>query len=114
MGRHDLGKEVNPDDEKMPFGDDPHDKQDLDRFLTRFLPQVGELKFGKTCMYSMTPDEDFIIDRHPAHENIIIAAGFSGHGFKFASAVGEVLAKLSKKEEVSLDLSAFSINRFAK
>jgi glycine/D-amino acid oxidase-like deaminating enzyme len=47
------------------------------------------------CMYTMTPDANFIIDVHPAHPNVVFAAGFSGHGFKFAPVVGEVLADLA-------------------
>ena len=43
----------------------------------------------------MTPDEDFIVDRHPAHPRVCFAAGFSGHGFKFSSVIGEILADLS-------------------
>lgn len=47
---------------------------------------------GKTCIYTMTPDEHFIVDRHPHHENVFIAAGFSGHGFKFTPVIGAILA----------------------
>jgi sarcosine oxidase len=47
---------------------------------------------GKTCIYTMTPDEHFIVDRHPHHENVFIAAGFSGHGFKFAPVIGSIMA----------------------
>lgn len=112
VGRHDLGEAIHPDDDKAPFGEVAGDQEDLDHFLARFMPQVGTLKFGKTCMYAMTPDEDFIIDRHPAHENIIIAAGFSGHGFKFASAVGEALSELATKRTTTIDLQAFSLKRF--
>jgi sarcosine oxidase len=46
------------------------------------------------CLYTMTPDRNFVVDRHPGHENVLIAAGFSGHGFKFAPAIGELLACL--------------------
>lgn len=46
------------------------------------------------CLYTNSPDENFIIDRHPAHANVVVAAGFSGHGFKFCSVVGELLADL--------------------
>lgn len=112
VGRHDLGEDINPDEDRVPFGEVAGDKEDLDGFLARFMPQVGSLQFGKTCMYSMTPDEDFIIDRHPVHENIIIAAGFSGHGFKFASAVGEALSELATNKKTTIDLQAFSIARF--
>ncbi|MGG4495790.1 FAD-dependent oxidoreductase [Brevibacillus reuszeri] len=62
----------------------------------------------------MTPDEDFIIDRHPNHPNVLVAAGFSGHGFKFSSAVGVILAlaDLIEKRRPDADLDEFSISRF--
>lgn len=91
VGRHDEGITIDANDDKAPFGEVAGDVEDLQQFLQTFMPQVGELKFGKTCMYDMTPDEDFIIDVHPKHPNIAFAGGFSGHGFKFASAVGEAL-----------------------
>lgn len=112
VGRHDLGDEINPDDEKIPFGAVAGDQADLEQFLHTFMPKVGALKEGKVCMYSMTPDEDFIIDTHPENPNIAIAAGFSGHGFKFASAVGEALKDLLLKRPTATDLSAFSVKRF--
>ena len=56
---------------------------------------VGPIRDRQVCMYTMTPDEDFIVDRHPEHTNVTFAAGFSGHGFKFAPAMGEHLADLS-------------------
>jgi glycine/D-amino acid oxidase-like deaminating enzyme len=46
-------------------------------------------------MYTMTPDAHFLVDVHPAHENVCFAAGLSGHGFKFASALGEALSELA-------------------
>ena len=46
------------------------------------------------CLYTNTPDEHFLIDRHPSAPNVLLAGGFSGHGFKFASVVGEILADL--------------------
>jgi sarcosine oxidase len=56
---------------------------------------VGRITDRQVCMYTMTPDEDFIVDRHPEHANVTFAAGFSGHGFKFAPAMGELLADLA-------------------
>lgn len=112
VGRHDLGDEINPDDNKIPFGEVAGDREDLDGFLRNYMPQVGELKEGKVCMYSMTPDEDFIIDTHPENANIAIAAGFSGHGFKFSSAVGEVLKDLVLKNSLKVDITPFSMTRF--
>jgi sarcosine oxidase len=68
---------------------------------------------GKQCLYTLTPDENFIIGRHPAWERVAVAAGFSGHGFKFVPVVGEILADLSTGVAPSYDLSLFSPTRFA-
>lgn len=76
------------------------------------MSKVGKVKYGKTCFYSKTPDEDFIIDSHPDYDNIIIAAGFSGHGFKFGSVIGEILSQLVVKGKSELDISLFKISRF--
>jgi len=112
VGRHDLGEEINPDDEKIPFGEVPGDQEDLDQFLKTFLPKTGKIKYGKVCMYTMTPDSDFVIDTLPNYPNIAIACGFSGHGFKFSSAVGEVLKDMALGNSPRIDLSPFSLRRF--
>lgn len=66
------------------------------RFLARWVPGAGrEVLAHSACMYTMTPDGHFVIDRHPRHANVCFAAGFSGHGFKFAPLVGSVLADLA-------------------
>jgi len=62
------------------------------------LPANGPLAAAKTCFYTMTPDHDFIIDRHPGAPNIIVASPCSGHGFKFAPVIGEILADLAINE----------------
>ena len=67
--------------------------------LPRALDRVAALK---TCLYTMSPDEHFIIDRHPEWENLIFATGFSGHGFKFAPVIGEALADLAMFGKSSL------------
>jgi sarcosine oxidase len=66
----------------------------------------------KTCMFVNSPDEHFILDTLPEHPNVVIAAGFSGHGFKFCSGVGEVLADLAMHGETSHDTRLFRMNRF--
>ena len=71
------------------------DRREIEPFLAEHLPKVGPtLKRSSVCMYTMTPDEHFIIDRHPEHAHVAFAAGFSGHGFKFAPVAGSVLADL--------------------
>lgn len=67
---------------------------------------------SSVCMYTMTPDEHFIIDRHPLQANIIIGSPCSGHGFKFASATGKILADLAMEKEPTLDIRMFRANRF--
>lgn len=111
IGRHDLGEEQDPNVEISPFIQSVDDA-DLEQLLSKHMPNVGSIKFGKTCMYTRTPDEYFLIDRHPSNPNVIIASGFSGHGFKFASAIGEVVADLALDKPVEFDLSMFTINRF--
>jgi sarcosine oxidase len=68
----------------------------LRRYLAGRLPDLadGELLDAVTCMYTNTPDEHFVIAVHPRHPQVAVAAGFSGHGFKFVPVVGEVLADL--------------------
>ena len=64
------------------------------------------------CMYTRTPDDHFIVDRHPTAANVVLAAGFSGHGFKFTPAIGEQLANLALDEDF-VPFSLFGIARFA-
>ncbi|XP_019615165.1 PREDICTED: peroxisomal sarcosine oxidase-like isoform X2 [Branchiostoma belcheri] len=66
----------------------------------------------ESCIYTNTPDEDFILDRHPQYRNIIIGAGFSGHGFKLAPVVGKLLCELAMDKQPSYDMTPFSLNRF--
>ena len=80
--------------------------------LQQFLPGVSdELLRGTVCLYTNTPDGHFIIDRHPSHPNVIVASPCSGHGFKFASAIGELLA-LMVLGQPKLNLRLFSFQRF--
>jgi sarcosine oxidase len=69
------------------------DEMRVQQFVVRYLPGVRPVvRAHAVCLYTMSPDENFIIDRHPEHANVLVAAGFSGHGFKFAPLVGSVLA----------------------
>lgn len=66
----------------------------------------------KTCMFTNTPDEHFIIGTLPGMPQVHVAAGFSGHGFKFCSVVGEILADLVQDGTTRHDISRFSLSRF--
>jgi sarcosine oxidase len=65
----------------------------------------------KTCLYVMSPDEHFFVDRHPEYPGLVFAAGFSGHGFKFAPAIGEILADLATVGKARLPIGFLSTDR---
>jgi sarcosine oxidase len=82
--------------------------------LKAHLPNAdGRLLAATTCLYTMTPDGDFILDRLPECPNIIVAAPCSGHGFKFAPVIGEILADLAVNGATAHDISRFSLARFS-
>nr|WP_263323526.1 N-methyl-L-tryptophan oxidase [Neobacillus sp. Marseille-Q6967] len=114
VGRHDGGENINPDEDILGFGELEGDEADLKQFLNQYMPHTQQLKYGKTCIYTLTPDEDFIIDVHPSYSNVAIASGFSGHGFKFSSVVGLILSELIITGKTEHDVSPFSMNRFEK
>ena len=66
------------------------------------------------CMYTMSPDGHFLIDRHPQHENVWLGAGFSGHGFKFCSVLGEALADMATGQHPRVPVDFLSLSRFKK
>lgn len=72
----------------------------------------GRLRAATTCLYTMTPDGDFVIDRLPGSTNVIVASPCSGHGFKFAGVIGEALAELADTGASRHDLSRFRLARF--
>jgi sarcosine oxidase len=81
------------------------------RFLSRYLPDaVGPVLYTKTCLYTLTPDRDFVIDRVPGQPNILVAIG-AGHAFKFASVIGRILSELAIDGSTPSDISPFTINR---
>ncbi|KAA6461304.1 N-methyl-L-tryptophan oxidase [Acidobacteria bacterium AB60] len=91
----------------------PGDEADLRSALATRIPALnGEITRATTCMYTMTPDAHFVIDTHPLYPQVAIAAGFSGHGFKFSSAVGEILSDLALERRTLTDIALFSASRF--
>ena len=88
----------------------------LDGFIAKRLPAAAGLRANAvTCRYTMLPSEDFLLDLAPGNPNVVVASPCSGHGFKFTSVVGEVLADLALEGGTSLPIAAFSfdaINRF--
>ena len=81
--------------------------------LAKLMPDAaGEVLSFSTCMYTNTPDYHFVIDRHPAHDNVALACGFSGHGFKFATVIGEILADLALQGRTVQPIGLFALRRF--
>lgn len=114
IGKHYVGDHSEPEFINKEFGSYPKDESLLRGFLDEYMPKAGGyLKRGEVCMYTLTEDRNFVIDLHPDYSNVAIAAGFSGHGYKYASAVGEVLAQLLTEGKTDLDISIFSAQRDA-
>jgi monomeric sarcosine oxidase len=83
-------------------------------FCRNYLPDANApLKFTRICLYTMTPDENFIIDAHPEHPNIVYASPCSGHGFKFSTLIGSILTDLALNGTTEHDISMFHASRFA-
>jgi len=95
-------------------GIDPGDEASIARFRGRHLPALGDGRTAhEVCLYTMSPDGHFVVGAHPAHPQVAVAAGFSGHGFKFASVIGEVLADLTLTGRTRHPIGFLAPTRFA-
>ena len=109
MARHGRGQSVFPDTcERTP---DTDYIAHIDAYVQERVPALGKTTHAEVCLYTETPDEDFIIDAHPHCPDVLIAAGFSGHGFKFCSLVGRIMNELALNGETDFDLHPFRIDR---
>ncbi|MBF2048374.1 MAG: N-methyl-L-tryptophan oxidase [Leptolyngbya sp. IPPAS B-1204] len=91
----------------------PHEVEMMRKYLNQYIPDLnGKLLDTVTCMYTNVPDEHFVIGLHPAYANVVVASPCSGHGFKFASVVGEILADLAINGHTPHPLELFSPDRF--
>jgi len=79
-------------------------------FAARYLPGAAQThKQSRVCIYTMTPDEHFIIDQHPEYRHVVFASPCSGHGFKFSTVIGKMLSDLALEAETAHDLSLFRL-----
>jgi sarcosine oxidase len=110
VGRyHHLGEQVDPD--AMDRSCTTDDERVLRGFAERYFPEgAGPTMALKVCLFTNSPDEHFIIDQLP--DSLVVAAGFSGHGYKFCSVVGEILADLCIDGSTRHDISLFGLDRF--
>ncbi|MET0748501.1 MAG: N-methyl-L-tryptophan oxidase [Rhizobium sp.] len=108
IGRHAHFREpIDPNQPNPPVND--ADTALLDAFIAKRLPPANGLRVNAiTCRYTMLPSEDFLIDLLPGNPRIVVASPCSGHGFKFTSVVGEILADLAIDGGTALPIDAFS------
>jgi sarcosine oxidase len=110
VARHHAGLLTNP--HILTKYVEQHEIMDMESLVKEHFNIDPAFNYATTCMYTNTPDEDFIIDHHPHNDNIIIASPCSGHGFKFASVTGKILSDMAQDKSTGFDLSMFSLSRF--
>ncbi|POF29104.1 N-methyl-L-tryptophan oxidase [Roseibium marinum] len=110
IGKHTHFHEpIDPDRETPPVND--VDTAMLDSFAARRMPSVATVRVrAVTCRYTMLPGEDFLIDSLPGEPSVVVCSACSGHGFKFTSVIGEILADLSLDGGTDLPIARFSFN----
>ena len=104
-----------PVDHPARIDRDIHDADEapLRQFIADCLPGLAPRRVHHSvCMYTCTPDEHFVIDRHPLHHDVVFACGFSGHGFKFASIIGEILSQLALDDTTPAPIEFLRMKRF--
>lgn len=103
------GKPVTAD--TRTFEPDPENFARVEGWMKQYLPTgLGPVLYTKTCLYTLTPDRDFVIDRLPSMPAVACAIG-AGHAFKFASVIGRILSELSIDETTPSDIGAFKVDR---
>jgi sarcosine oxidase len=109
---HHLAEQVDP--EAVARVANAQDEATLRVFAERYFPDgAGETLDTQVCMFTNSPDEHFIVDVHPEYRQVSIAAGFSGHGFKFCSVIGEIMADLALNGQTRHDIGLFRLSRFS-
>jgi sarcosine oxidase len=113
VARHYGAKEL-PGPEGVDRRISPFDEETVRAFTRAHLPAAdGPCNGASVCLYTLSPDRHFVIDLHPDSPRVVFAAGFSGHGFKFAPVVGEVLADLAERGRTDWPIELFRLSRFA-
>lgn len=100
---------------EINYAPDAENVEALRPFMQAHIPGIAQspVKESRICLYTQTPDEHFIVDAHPTHQHIAIGAGFSGHGFKFSTMIGKMLADIALDGATSHNDRLFKISRFA-
>ncbi len=113
VARHGSGEVADPDHPRRTV--DADEIESLRVLLRRFVPGAdGRLRRTESCLYTNAPDGHFVLGRHPEHEEVTIASACSGHGFKFSSVLGEIVADLALTGRSRFDISRFALARFGR
>jgi len=113
LARHDGGEPIASAD-RQTQDEDPADRRGMEAFARGHLPLLSrKLNRHEACLYTVTPDHHFLVGTHPEHAGLHFAAGLSGHGFKFASALGEILSDLALQGKTSSPIAFLSPRRFS-
>jgi sarcosine oxidase len=109
VGQHEGGREVTAD--SRTFEPDSAALARVQAFLAKYIPTaLGPIIYTKSCLYTLTPDRDFVLDNVPEHPDALMAIG-GGHGFKFASLIGRILSELAIDGTTERDIDPFRIDR---
>ena len=113
LGKYHHRRERIDDLDRMDRECHPEDEAVLREGIRRYFPDADGPALGmKTCLFTNSPDEHFVVDVLPGSPHVCVAAGFSGHGFKFCSVVGEIMADLAADGVTRHDVSMFRLDRF--
>jgi len=112
FGRYHHRGESVPNPDELRREPDAEDERILRQFAQRYFPDgCGPTMALRTCMFTNTPDEHFIIDRHPEYPQVIVASPCSGHGYKFCSVIGEILAEMAINGESRHQIDFLRLSR---
>lgn len=109
IGNHHSGQDIEHPD-LVDRHIHPSDTQHIEEFVRQYFPMLGQRIKSSTCLYTSTTNEDFIINEVPEIKNAFVCSGFSGHGFKFAPVVGEIMCDLVMGNQPAIDLTPFSLH----
>lgn len=108
---HDAGVDFDPDNPDRPRMED-HLRRALEHIVTRFPDVTGEAVAAQSCLYTITPDERFILDHAPGSKRLVICSGCSGHGFKFTVLLGQLAAHMAASGMRDEEAAPWRLDRF--
>ena len=112
IGIHDYGELCTPETVDRVLRDT--DREAARSYAARRFPLLGPMiSVEKVCLYTVTPDNDFVIDALPGHERVILVSACSGHGFKFTPLLGQIATDIAGAHVPNIDLTRFRLTRFA-